>query len=211
MSPDKKIWSTVLSLALLGQSVCGVDISKPGSETASDSISTPTKKSETTDILFVQANCTKTGVSIPKPLGWTLLEIQITPTFVNCYISKQQITGEEDFRDGLRISKLHVSLFDQDKISYAKQLASQPDTGLLPQANTFRETRVGSFRIFSGRFINTRYNILLNEERKIIVPDGSGFIYILAFTAPKLTSDEDFRKYGRNMLGGILINGLPTK
>lgn len=165
----------------------------------------------TADTAFEQINCDKAGVSIPKPRGWTVLEVPISQTFINCYISQQPITREEDFSSGLRLSKLGVPLPEQEKIAYARRVASAPEPGVSPQANTFKETKVGSFRIFSGRFTITKNNILSDEERKIIVPDRSNFVYIFAFSAPKPSSEEDFRKYGRNMLDGIKINGLPTK
>lgn len=163
----------------------------------------------TEDAAFEQVNCERVGVSMPKPKGWTVLEVRMSPTFINCYISQQPITREQDFRSGLRVSKLVIP--EQEKIAYARQLASASEPGVFPQANTFKETKVGSFRIFSGRFTSTKNNILSDEERKIIVPNGSNFIYIAAFSAPKPSSEEDFRKYGRNMLDGIKINGLPTK
>ncbi len=65
--------------------------------------------------------------------------------------------------------------------------------------------------VTSGRFTSTQNNILSDLEMKVIVPDGSGFVYIARFYAPKPTSADDFTKYGRTMLDGIKINGLPTK
>lgn len=176
-------------------------------------VSTDSKKiaESTADTAFEQVNCDKAGVNIPKPKGWTVFEVQISPTFINCYISQQPITREEDFRNGLRVSKFGVPLSEQEKIDYARALASKSKDGEFPQANTFKQTRVGPFSIFSGRFTTTKNNILSDEERKIIVPDRSNFVYIAAFSAPKPSSEEDFRKYGRNMLDGIKINGLPTK
>lgn len=211
MSAESKLWNIALLALMLTGTACGTAAGRRGPQGERTPMVTPTKAAESTDTIFEQANCTKAGITVPKPVGWTILELQITPSFVNCYISKQPITREEDFRNGLQVSKLGIPLAESDKIDYARQLASRPDTGLLPQANSFREVRVGSFRIFSGRFTSTRNNILSDEERKIIVPDGSSIIYISHFIAPKPTSNDDFTKYGRNMLDGIMINGQPTK
>ena len=160
---------------------------------------------------FEKTTFTKARITVPKPVGWTVLEIQATPNLINCYVSKQPITREEDFRNGLRVSKLNVPFNEQGRIVYARQLASQPEIGLLPLANTFKEARIGSFRIFSGRFNSTRNNILSEEERKIVVPDNSNIVYIAVFTTPKPTADEDFKRFGRQMLDGIIIDGKPTR
>ena len=210
MSVDRKLWNATLSALMLTQAACGVAV-RPNPEATKTPIASPTKSAETPiDIAFVQTSCDKGGIVIPQPIGWNVLEVQISPTSINCYVSKTPINKEEDFRSGLQVSKFAATLPEKDKIDYAKQLASQPQAGLLPQANTFKETRVGSFRIFSGRFTTTRNNLLQDQEIKVILPDGSTFIYILRFSAPKPTSADDFSKYGRNMLDGITINGLPT-
>lgn len=210
MSVDRKLWNVTLSALMFAGTACGTAAGRQGPHGERTPVVTPTKTAESNTI-FEQANCTKAEITVPKPMGWTVLEIQISPTFINCYVSKQPINREEDFRSGLRISKIGSLLIQQDRVTHARQLASQPDVDVLPQANTFKEIRVGSFRIFSGRFTSSRNNLLQDEERKIIVPDGSIFVYIVSFTAPKPNSDEDFRKYGRNMLDGILIGGQPTK
>ena len=53
-------------------------------------------------------------------------------------------------------------------------------------------------------------NISSDEERKIILPDGSNSIYIFDFITPKPTSAEDFKKFGRRMLDSITVSGAPN-
>lgn len=209
MSVDRKLWNATLSALMFAQTACGVAVGRQPEATPTP-VTTPAKAVDI-DVVFEQANCTRAGVTVPKPLGWTVLELQITPNFINCYISKQPIIREEDFRNGLRISRLSFPFSDQERTAYAKQLASQPDTGLLPQAGTYEESRVGSFRIFQGRFTSTRNNIISDEEKKIILPDNSTIVYICAFTTPKPISSEDFRKFGKIMLDNIRVTGMPTR
>lgn len=211
MSVDRKFGEIGFVALMFLSTACGTAAGKYGPEGLRTPTTTPTKTSEQTDTIFEQANCAKAGITVPKPMGWSVLEVQITPTFVNCYVTKQQITMEEDFRSGFMISKFIGPPTDQDRIDYARQLASQPEPGMLPQANSVSEISTGSFRIIQGEFTNTRNNILSNEVRRIILASGSNFVYITHFVAPKPTSIDDFRNFGRKMLDGITINGVPTR
>lgn len=208
MSRLNTVESIALATVVLAGGACSKGVEVAGPKMAPTSRATPAPSVELGGTLFEQASCNKGEITFPKPLGWSVLEVSVTPNLINCYASEGFLTREENFRKGLRISRLvePSSWSDQDRIGHAKQLASQPDgRGLFPIANTFKQTREGAFMIFSGKFTGNRNNVYVEEERKIFAPDGSKVIYIVTFTAPKPTADDDFRKYGRQMMDKLQI------
>jgi len=211
MSGFRTIESLALAGAILvGGTACTKDRPVYGPKVPTPMM-TPVTTAESGGTLFEQVSCNKGEITFAKPMGWSILEVPVTPNLINCYASKGSLTREENFRSGLRISKLTVPISSQERIDYARQLASKPDgQGLFPVAETFSETRKGTSSIFSGRFVGNSHNIYSEEGRKIIVQDGSNVIYIIAFTAPKPTADEDFRRYGRYMLDTVQIKAVPN-
>lgn len=220
MSVDRKLYNLTLAALMLTGTACGIATEKqgrPGEDILA--ITAPTKTAEPRTqpaTVFERANCTLIGVSIPKPKDWSVLQSVLSdPTYINCYVTKDPLTTSTDFREGFMVIRLAEEIIPDsaDKDDYARQLASasRPNLGLSVQAGTFREGRVNLSNVYSGRFISTAFQTLSDWESKIVVPDGDRFIYVSRFVAPKLTSDQDFRNYGRQMLDGMKINGFPTK
>lgn len=200
---------SVESLALAGVVlVIGAGCTKAadvqGPKMAPTSIATTIKPIESDGALFERASCNKGEITFPKPMGWNFLEVSVTPNFTNCYASKGSLNREEDFKNGLAISRLVSPLSSQDRITSAKELASRPSRDLLPVANTFQEAREGVLTVFSGRFVGARGNVYIREERKIYV-GSSNEIFIIAYSSPEPIAEEDFKKFGNHILSGIQI------
>lgn len=210
-SPDRPLRLIAAGLLFLGTACVDNGASRPAPTKAATAISTPVPTPTVESITgFTTVKCRGGEITIPKPAGWNFLEVSLTPDWTNCYISAGQITREEDFRNGLRVSRLVVPVSEQDRLAYARQLTSKPDDrGWLPQGGTASETRKGSLRVFSGEFTGRNGNVLSREIRRVYLADGSAVVIIAVFTAPMPTAEQDFRNFGRLMLEGIQIKIIP--